>query len=152
PTQKLVNVNFSKNPNGLISQGSLLWGTGGYAYYKVSNDYPYIILMGYDTHFSDENMRSMLWSRLLQMLGMATFFVLFLWIIRTRMIKPVLDMTMIASAVGKGEPYTELPEGGPVEIEALSTEISHIGKYIEENKRIQDELRNKMFMIKNARE
>lgn len=152
PAQKLVNVNFSKNPSGLISQGSSFWGTGSYAYYRVSEDYPYIVLLGYDMRYSDASVRSMLCSRLVQMLVMAAFFVLLLWIIRARMIKPVLDMTAIAAGVARGEVCASLPGGGPVEMEELAAQLRRISEYIEENKRIEDELRNKMFMFKKAKE
>jgi light-regulated signal transduction histidine kinase (bacteriophytochrome) len=77
---------------------------------------------------------------------------LFLWLMRVRMIKPVLDMTVSAAAVARGEPYISLPKGGPMEIEGLATQIRRVGEYISETKRIEDELRNKMFMLKKAKE
>jgi signal transduction histidine kinase len=152
PTQKLVNVNFSTNPSGLIAQGSPFWGTGTYAYYRVSEHYPYIILIGYDSKHIDSAMRNMLWSRLLQMMVMALFFVLFLWIVRARMIVPVMDMTAIVSAVAKGQSHTPLPQGGPMEIENLSAQVKRVSEYIQESKRIEDELRNKMFTLKTSKE
>lgn len=152
PTEKLANVNFNRNPSGLVGQGSLFWGTGNYAFYKVSQDYPYIILLGYDTRYSDETMRSLLWSRLLQMMVMAVFFVLFLWIVRTRMIRPVLEMSRVVGDVANGKSYTALPAGGPVEIEYLSSQIGRVAEYIVEIRRRGDELRNKMLMFKKAKE
>lgn len=152
PIQKLVNVNFSKSPTGMVSQASMFWNSGAYTFYRVTRNYPYIILLGYDPHYSDETVRSLLWWRLLQVLAMAVFFVSFLWIVRIRMIKPVLEMTTIATAVAKGEACATLPRGGPVEIEALAMQIRRVSEYIEETKRIQDELRNKMFMLKKAKE
>ncbi len=152
PTQKLVNVNFSDNPSGLIAQGSLFWGTGSYSFYKVSTDYPYIILLGYDSRYSDEAARSVLFSRLLQMMVIAAFLVTLLWIMRIRMIKPVLDITALAAAVAKGEHHPAMQVKGPVEIEALAHQVLRIGEYISENKRIEDELRNKVFMLKKAKE
>ncbi len=152
PTEKLVNANFSRNPSGLISRGSLFWGTGTYAYYHISQDYPYIILIGYDSKYSDETMRNMLWSRLLQMMVMALFFLLFLWIVRARMIRPVMDMTAIVADIASGKPYTPLPQSGPIEIETLAAQVRRVGEYIEETKRIEDELRNKMFTLKKNRE
>jgi len=152
PVQKLVNVNFSQNPTGLVSQANMFWNSGSYTFYRVSRDYPYIILLGYDPRFSDEAVRSLLWWRLLQVGAMAVFFVSFLWIVRVRMIKPVMEMTAIATAVAKGEACATLPRGGPIEIEALAMQIRRVSEYIEETKRIQEELRNKMFMLKKAKE
>lgn len=152
PVQKLVNINFSKEISGMIAHGSPLFGSSNYAYYRVAQDYPYIVLLAYDPRYSDETVRDLLWSRLLQIAAMALFFMLFLWIVRVRLIKPVLDMTSIASAVARGEVCAAMPKGGPVEIEGLATQIRKISEYIEENKRIQDEMRNKMYMIRKAKE
>ncbi|MEQ1790612.1 MAG: cache domain-containing protein, partial [Rickettsiales bacterium] len=150
--QKFINVDFNKNPSGLISKGSLIWGTGIYAYYSVSDNYPYIVLMGYDANFSDETVRSMLWSRLLQILVIAMFFVLLLWIIRVRVVSPVLSMTAIIASIARGERLMPFPKDGSVEIEGMATQVKQVSKYIDEIKRIESELRNKMFLLKKSKE
>ena len=152
PIQKLMNFNFSKNPSGLISQGSMLWDSSNYSYYRATSDMPYIVLLAYDPRFSDETVRSYLWSRLMQMVAMAIFFVLFLWITRMRMIRPIMEMTNIAANVAKGSPCDNLPKGGPVEIEGLSAQIRKVSEYIAENKRIEHELRNKIHLFVKAKE
>lgn len=152
PAEKMAGVNFTQQPYGMITQGSPLWGSTNYSYYRVSSQYPYVILVSYDSQYSDETVRNLLRSRLLQMGAMAVFFLLFILIARSRIIKPVLDMTNIATDIANGKPYTPLPQGGPVEIEALSHQLKRVSEYIDENKRIEDELRNKMFMLKKAKE
>ena len=152
PIQKLENFNFTKNPSGLISQGSMFWDMGNYAYYRASADLPYIVLLAYDSHYSDETVRGYLWSRLLQMMAMALFFVLFLWITRVRMIRPILKMTAIAADIAKGNPCEPLPKGGPVEIESLAIQIHKVSEYIEENKRIENELCNKLSQFRKAKD
>ncbi len=152
PLPKLVNVNFSKNPSGMVSQINMLWNTGSYTYYRASLNYPYIILLGYDARYNDEAVRGLLWWRLLMVVAVAVFLVTFLWIVRIRMIRPIIDMTSIAASVAKGEACAIMARGGPVEIEGLAVQIRRISEYIEETKRIQDELRNKMFMLKKAKE
>ena len=152
PSKKLVDMDFDKNPSGLIAKGSLILGTGIYAYYRVSENYPYIVMMGYDANYSDETVRSMLWSRLLLILSVAVFLVLFLWIVRVRVINPVLDMTAIVSSISRGEKFVPLSKSGSVEIEGLAAQLQLVSKYIDENKRIENELRNKMFLLKKAKE
>lgn len=148
PAQELVNIDYVKNPSGLVSQGSMFWGTGSYNYYSVSQEYPYIILMGYDNRYQDDTVRNMLWSRLLQMVVIAAFFMLFLFIVRSRMIRPVMDVTDAIAQVARGNTDITLPTAGPIEINALSMQVGRVQEYIEENKRVEDELRNKMFMLK----
>lgn len=152
PIQKLANIDFSTHPHGLITEGSLFWGVGSYSYYHISQDYPYITLLNYDVRYSDEIMRSLLWSRLLQIVVIATFFVLFLFIVRARMIRPVVTMTEAAAEVAKGHPFMPFDKGGPIEIENLAAQIGSISQYIDESKRIENELRNKMFMLKKNKE
>ncbi|MDX2072944.1 MAG: cache domain-containing protein [Alphaproteobacteria bacterium] len=148
PAQTLVNIDYVKNPSGLLSQGSMFLGTGNYNYYAVSNDYPYIILMGYDNHYQDDAVRNMLWSRLLQMLVIAAFFILFLIVVRNRMIRPIMQVTEAIAQVARGNTDVRLPTVGPIEIGALATQVSRVREYIEEHKRVDDELRNKMFMLR----
>jgi len=152
PAKKLVDVDFDKNPSGLISKGSILWGTGIYAYYRVSENYPYIVMMGYDANYSDETVRAMLWARLLMILAVAIFLMLFLWIVRVRVINPVLNMTELIASITRGEKFVLVPKNGPVEIEAMAAQVQQVSRYIEENKRIENELRNKMFLLKKAKE
>ena len=152
PLQKLESVNFSQTPSALMSQPNMLWNTGNYTFYRASVNYPYVVLLGYDPRYGDETIHGLLLWRLLQIVAMAVFFVAFLWIVRVRMIKPVIEMSAIASSIAGGHAYAGTPHKGPREIEGLALQIGRISEYIEETKRIQDELRNKMFMLKKAKE
>jgi signal transduction histidine kinase len=143
---------LDKNAGSLLMQGNLFLGKGNYFYYHALTTYPYTVLVGYNLRYSDDVVRGILWSRLLQLLIIASFFVLFLWMMRARMIRPVLDITAAASAVSKGKSYDSARVQGPEEILALSEEITRIDDYIHENKRVEDELRNKLFMLKQAKE
>lgn len=152
PADKLIDVNFTTNPSGLIRKGNLFWGKGSYSYYSVSDDYPYIILVGFDSFYNNATTRDILISRLLQVFVVGLFLIGALWIMRVRMIKPVVDMTYYAASVAKGEAVDHLEIKGPIEIDALALEVSRINEYINETKRIQDELRNKVFILKLAKE
>lgn len=152
PAKYLSGIDLSAQPRGMAATGSLMWGTGNYAYYYASMEYPYIVLLGYDAGFSDEIMRNQLWLRFMQILVIGAFFVASMWIIRARMIRPVLDMTQIAEGVAKGVPYKLMRRRGPLEIENLAMQIGRISEYMVEIKRIEYELRDKMFKLKQERE
>lgn len=152
PNNPLQRINLNQRPSGLIAHGSLFFGNGNYAYYRALQHYPYVILLGYDTSVSDREIRSMLWSHLEELLLISLFLMLVLWVIRARLIKPVQDMTMAAAAVARGEACPAPARGGPVEIEALGAQLYRIGEYIGESKRLQDELHNKIFTLKKARQ
>lgn len=154
--KKLGDADLAKTPNNFISDGSLVLGTGSYAYYHTMTDYPYIIIMGYDSRSMDENVRLLLWSRLLQLLVVSAFFVFFLWIVRLRVVGPVLEMTNTVSMIAGGKKVPETiyksAEGGSIEINALAAQIDRVRAYIEESKRIEDELRYKLLQMKTAKE
>ncbi len=152
PKQMIENIDFDKNQAGLITKGSLVWGTGIYSYYRASENFPYVILMGYDANYSDETVRTMLWSRLLQMLAIAIFFVMFLWIVRVRVVNPVLNMTDTIASIVRGEKFTHVSKKSSVEIEDMAAQVKKVSKYIDETRRIENELRNKMFLLKKAKE
>ena len=150
PPQTLVNIDYAQHPSGLIARGNMFWGTGSYNFYKVSADYPYIILIGYDNRNQDDTVQNMLWSRLLQMVVIAVFLILLMIIVRSRMIRPVLDITEAVSQIARGNMEAKLPTIGPVEINMLAAQVGRVREYIAENKRVEDELRNKMFMLRRA--
>jgi len=150
--KKLVNADLTKNPRGFITDGSMLLGTASYSYYRVMTDYPYIIMMGYDANVLDENLRLMLWARLLQVLAVAVFFVLFLWIVRLRVVSPVVRVTKIIAAIASGKSVPILSTGGSVEINALVAQVKRVGEYLEETKKVESEMRHKMFQLKKAKE
>ncbi|MGE3714106.1 MAG: histidine kinase dimerization/phospho-acceptor domain-containing protein [Alphaproteobacteria bacterium] len=152
PADTLMDVNFTTHPNGLIREGSLFWGKGNYSYYKVSANYPYIILLGFDSFYNNATTRDILFSRLLQVFVVGVFLIGVLWIMRVRMIKPIIEMTGYAASVAKGKPMEFRHIKGPVEINMLAREVFRINEYINETKRIEDELRNKVFMLKHAKE
>lgn len=152
PFHKLDTVNFSQHPNGLILESDLFWEVGEYYYYHVSAELPYVILLAYDAKYSDEIARGYLWYRLTQVGIAGIFFVLFLWMTRVRMVKPLLEMTTIMSDVARGQSFNSLPKSGPIEIELLAAQIHRVSDYIAENKRIENELRHKIIQFIKAKE
>lgn len=66
------------------------------------------------------------------------------------MIKPVVQVTEAIAKVARGDTNLDLPTVGPLEINALSVQVNRVKEYLEENKRVDDELRNKMFMLRRS--
>ncbi len=150
PAQLLINIDYANSPQGIVSKGNMFLGTGNYSYYSSSADYPYIILLSYNAANGDDAVHNMLWSRLLQMVVIAAFFILFLLVVRSRMIAPILLITESIAKIARGDTNVTMPKAGPVEINALAEQAQRLCEYIEENKRVEDELRNKMFMLRRS--
>jgi signal transduction histidine kinase len=152
PLQKLSTVNITQDPRGILSTDTFYGMSNNYSYYSVSDQYPYIILLGYNKTASDRSIQGILWPRLLQIFIMAVFCLSFLWLIRLRIIKPVVELTNVAAGIARGDTKLSLLPGGPAEIDQLSQQFIRIGDYIDERRRIADELRNKTFLLKRAKE
>ncbi len=150
--ERISGIDFDKDTAGLIVKGSLAFGTGNYVYYRALENFPYIVLLGYDANYSDDAVQTILWMRLLQIFVIAVFFVLLLWIVRVRVIAPVLDLTSFIKSIIKGEQVALPFKKSSVEMEALASNVQNLSQYIDEKRRIENELRNKMFVLKKARE
>ncbi len=144
PPEMLRALNINEHPKGLLSKAPLFTGGGIYSYFQVSSRYPYVILVGYDTGHSDVMIRNQLWPRLIQITALASFLLLFLWIVRVRIIKPVVELTESAASVARGGAFTPLKNAGAQEIDALAGQIDRIADYILERKRVEEELRDKL--------
>lgn len=152
PSEQMSAIDFNKQPSAVVTRGSLLSGTRNFAYYQKSEQYPYLILLGYDNEQTEMAVRGLLGPKLVQISVVAFFLVAFLWILRARIIRPVEELTEVAAGVARGEPFTPLPKGGPTEIVNLSYQIRRISDFITERQLMEDELRNKMFMLKKYKE
>lgn len=150
--EKLIGIDFTSSSSGLISKGNLFFGTGSYLYYRVSANYPYVALLGYDAEFSDEQVRSVLWSRLIEIMGIAVFLFVLMWIVRVRVIRPVLEMTDVLADVASGSQNILIPNAGAEEINGLGKQIQRVHRYIAENIRIIAELRHKMAVMRQSKQ
>lgn len=148
----LQKLRSEKHGSELIMRNYFPWGMKQYPFYHELKELPYTVLLSYDAVHIDESFNSMVSARLGQFFLMALFLLVSLWVIRLRIIRPVLHMTAIAADVARGKPFSPLPRGGPSEIHALAKQVENINSYIEEAKRIEDELRHKMFVLKSAKE
>jgi signal transduction histidine kinase len=137
---------------GMLQQGSLLSGSSIFTYYRYLSQSPYAVFIAYDAQEGEDNIRVQLWSRIFQLMGFAIFFILFLWIMRTRMIRPIVEITGAANQLARGQSYHPNLRGASDEIIRLSTEFSRISHYIEEYKRIESELKNKLFALKHQKD
>lgn len=153
--EKLNTIDFDVNPRGVLTRSGLFNRHDVFSYYTVSTKYPYIILIGYDEMKSFADINKLLFAKIIQILAVALFLLTLLWIIRTRIIRPVESLSEIAADITRGKPYRALPHGGPLEIEALSQHIKTMDEYIHERKRIEEEIKQKnsyLIRVKDSAE
>lgn len=151
-SSELTNVDLMKQPAGILSTGSLYDEHRMYVYYELSANYPYIILLGYDSKASLTSIRDLLIPRLIQILLMGIFMLGLLWVVRLRIIKPVSELSEVAAGLLRGEPYQAAFDGNASEINKLAGQIRKLGDYLEETRRIEEEKENKNLMLRKSKD
>lgn len=153
PKQLLSSINIKNAPSGVVSKARLLSREEIYAYYQESARYPYILLVGYDNTYADTAIREQLMPRLLQIGSITLFLIIFLWIVRVRILNPIVELEEITANLTRGKPYTHKAPRGPVEIDALALQIGKVSDFIVERERLESELHEKLnALLKEAAE
>jgi len=148
----LKNIDFVQHPSGILSTGRLFDDRAMYIYYELSANYPYIILLGYDTKASATSIRDLLIPRLLQILLMGIFMLTLLWVVRLRIIKPVAELSGVAAGLLRGESFKPVPMSSVGEVDGLALQIRKLGDYLGETRRIEEEKENKNLMLRKNKE
>lgn len=143
-TELLGNVDVDKAPSKILSRPNLLSQKKDYVLYERSAHYPYVILMGYSHERSQGQVWKLLAPRILNIVVIAFFLISLLAMVQLRVVKPVRDLSGITREVVRGKLFTPLPSGAPKEIEVLAELVHELSQYIEERRRIEEEL-----LIKN---
>jgi signal transduction histidine kinase len=149
---RLGKIDFTKGTSGRYSSASLWNTTQIYSYYERSNQYPYIIFLGLDNAQSSKDLRKLLLPRLFQLFAIAVFLLFILWMVRKRIIHPVMALTEHTASIVRGEKFSADATRGPMEIESLAYEIKRLYDYIEERRKIEAELRLKNAELSRVKE
>ncbi len=135
-----------KKSYGMLSNARFLDENTNYLFYRHSLDYPYTIFVSYNRKLAYDAVQNLLWPRLMQVIAAALFLILFLWIIRNRIIKPIVRLSDVAHEISSGNPYAPVIINGPQEIQMLAFELGKIEGYLRERKLVETEIRNKLAL------
>ncbi|MBI1274681.1 HAMP domain-containing protein [bacterium] len=115
-------------------------------------DAPYIVAIAEKDSINIAGIIRAIAPRLLQIAIPAGFLLGVLWLIRKRLIRPVIALSEAASSLARGNQQIDIPIDGPVEITHLALQLQRIKEYILERKMIEEELRRKTIALKHAKE
>jgi signal transduction histidine kinase len=131
---EIQNLDLSKSGSVILSKKQSVFGTQGYAFYKVLDDYPYIILVNYDKKLSDKEIWQAITSRTVEYLIIAFVIISLLIFLHIRIVSPIIKISNAADHLAKGQTDIKVPRGGPYEIHILSRQLVNLQRYV---KRIQ---------------
>lgn len=152
PSERLATIDYDATPRGTFSKTTPFSPSKIYSYYELSSKYPYIILVGHHGAFADGALIRKILPRMVQLVLVAAFLIAFLWIVRLRVIRPVIELSEIAATMARGGTSAIVARGGSAEIHALSEQIQKIGEHLKEKERVLEELAAKMVMLRKAKE
>ncbi|MEI6730865.1 MAG: HAMP domain-containing sensor histidine kinase, partial [Pseudomonadota bacterium] len=149
---KLNGINLGNQKSGIISKAGLFDKESKYVYYELSANYPYIIMICYDRAVSLHAFEKLLIPRLIQILLICIFMLFLLWIVRLRIITPVVELSKITDDLICGKPYSANIAGGASEVYMLAGKIKILNDYISEIRLVEEENNNKNLMLNQALE
>ncbi len=152
PIEELNDIDFDKNPNGIISRANLFVRNEGYVLYEVSAKYPYVILIGYDGALGFAEVLELMLPKLIMVLFNAVLLLALLWTVRHRIIQPVNSLATSVQNIVRGEEFLPLKGIVPAEIDQLAEQIKKLSNYLRERERVEEELLIKNTYLKRIKE
>ena len=149
---ELAKLDFRKDQQAIYSRASLWQKHTHFAYYQTSKRFPLVIFLTYDRTKSSEMVSGVLFPRLFQLMVVAAFLLFVLWTVRRRIIYPVIQLTQRTAQAVRGEKFDPSYQTGPMEIQLLASEILRLWQFIEERRRVENELRLKNSDLIRLRE
>jgi signal transduction histidine kinase len=108
-----------------------------YAYYHRLQNYPYIIIMGYDKNAYAVMMWKDLAPLLLTFMTIGCVFLVILYLFSKRIIHPIISLSQIADKISQGLSHEAYPRKVPHEVYNLAVQLSKIKRYIGRISRIK---------------
>lgn len=125
---------------------------GEFTFIAPSRAYPYYIIISYNRTETFNELLVLLFPRLLQLMVTAFFLIGILWVVRHRMILPVMRLTRATARLARGRADISIPENGPMEIQQLAKQLSRVRDYLKERKMVDEEMRRKVMDMKQRKD
>ncbi|MDB2414936.1 ATP-binding protein, partial [Rickettsiales bacterium] len=136
------NANFFKKPIEFS-------GAKFYHYYKTSK-YGFIILSGYDESLPLSIFNNVLLPRLMEFAVLGSIALLLLFIVRQRLIKPLIALSHATDSISRGEKVKKLPRSQIREIRNLSTKLIGVMRHMNKEKRHKQQLSDAKEEVEKA--
>jgi HAMP domain-containing protein len=140
---KQLNNQTEMKSKGIISSPDLFSWDIEFSYFEKSSKYPYIIYVSYNYLQNDDTIFNLIKARMVQILIIFCFLLALLWMVKSRIIKPVEELSEITARINSGGRYQPISKGGPLEIELLASQIRKLSDYLIEQNRNNHELKLK---------
>ena len=148
PLNSLRDIDLDQRPQGemaAVSKGNLV------TYFQQSASYPFVFLMGLNLNDRWLDLLNLLWQRMVPVFMITVFLLFVLWVVRSRILLPLQQLTDKVHALIRGESIHANIEALD-EIVYLDKQLARINGYLQERRNIEREQRSKIAFMKQAKE
>ncbi len=139
-----------KNLTEMVLDKAIEHNNVKYIFYQKMDQYPYHIFVGYHKNMQRQEFLEVLFPRILEFVAMNIFCLILLFFLRRRIINPIVKLSNAVDRISHGEEKVQVPIKGPYEIENLAMQVQQVSNYVDELKRVREELLRKSQMAESA--
>src|SRR5690606_21344515 len=96
-----------RKPDILQGTGSLkkpvIYDNAEFTHVKHISKYPYVIMVGYNSHLAESLFAKIVLSRMVEFLGIGIAALIMLYAMRQRLVKPVMQLSSVAKNLSQGK-------------------------------------------------
>ncbi len=117
-----------------------------FSYVRPVNKYPFIVLIGYPSSMPVALFSKLVLSHLADFSGIAAAALIILYLLRRRLVRPVMQLAAAADRISKGLPAS-VPHSSMQELALLSEQLQKVSDYVQNEHRIRQELAHKTRLL-----
>lgn len=137
--QLIFNIDENEVDNGYLP-GNFKIGNHRFSFYLLNYRYPFTILTGEDLVVSRNNLKLVVYPRLMESGFIILFVMLILYIFRFKVLKPMLDLASFAEQISAGNLNVKLPAVDSREAEVMARALQLVKYSLYREQRLKNQL------------
>lgn len=138
--KKLKARDFSNRESVILSNLSPFMEDDGFSFYLTLPKYRYALIIAYDKHLSTTTIRQAMSKHFTEFLIISLLIFILLYILKKRIISPIIALSSVADQISKGRDQIKIPESTSYEIHNLSLQLGSVIDYMEKLRGTQKSL------------
>jgi len=123
------NFTLGNNRSATQLPQNIKSGNNTYVYYKKFNDYPLIAIVGYSEEALYAELYQKLFPRIIELLSLGAISIIMLFIMRKKIVSPIVELSNIADRISKGETKLSIPHFRTFEMNNLAHQLNNVISY-----------------------
>lgn len=129
-TRYLRNKGYNLEKNSGFFKEPIEFGDGIYHYYKRTKKHGFIILSGYNKKALSLTANTVLIPRLIELLVVVFSLILFMFLLKRRIVKPLIELSAAVDNISRGEKVSCVPRSSILELRNISKHLINVMRYV----------------------